>query len=301
MNISDVIFSRRPAEQWARALFFLLSVIFHIFIAYYFITAEFDIKQVKIDKKIILVRPISRGPLVFPSTEPPRQEEDVLRIKPLPRKPVKPTTPTTPAKSLERKEPGSVATGELPPGQPSMPGIVPAVPGKPGIAEAPKGLIAPFNPSYYLKPENLEEVFNRIKREEREKAGLEEPVDTSGAVTPFEDNIVIDSAGRAYFESKGIDITPWARKVVEMIDENWSLLPGFGTGDSGSGGEVGIAVAFNQEGRVVSDRVTRSSGMQYMDQAALNAVRMSGPYPPLPGRIPGGRLNVFFLFNYQNE
>jgi len=293
MNISDVIFSRRPAEQRARALFFLLSVIFHIFIAYYFITAEFAIEQVKNDKTIILVRPISRGPLVFPRTGPPvRVEEDVLRVKPLPRKPVEP---------VKRKEPGPVTTGEVPPGQPSMPGVVPAVPGKPGIAEAPKGLKAPFNPSYYLKPENLEEVFNRIKREEREKAGLAEPADTSGAVTPFEDNIVIDSAGRAYFESRGIDITPWAREVVEKINESWSLLPGFGTGESGSRGEVGIAAAFDQEGRVVFDEVTRSSGMQYMDRAALNAVRMGGPYPRLPGRIPGGRLNVFFLFNYQNE
>lgn len=290
MNISNVIFSRRPAEKWARALFLLLSVIFHIFIAYYFITAEFAIEQVKIDRKIILVRPISREPMVFPSTgNPAQKEEDVLRVKPVPRE------------SAEEKDPGPVTTGEGITGQTSVPGFAPAVPGKPDIAEAPKVLKAPLNPSYYLKPENLEDVFNRIKREEREKAGLEGPIDTPGDVTPFDDNIVIDSAGRAYFESKGIDITPWARKVVETINENWSLLPGFGTGDSGSGGEVGIAVAFNQEGRVVSDRVTRSSGMQYMDQTALNAIRMSGPYPPLPGRIPGGRLNVFFLFNYQNE
>lgn len=296
MNISNVIFSRRPAEKWARALFLLFSVIFHIFIAYYFITAEFEIEQVKIDRKIILVRPISQEPLVFPRTgKPPQDEKDMLKVKPVPRKSVEP------AKSVDEKDPGPVTTGVGITGHPSMPGFAPAVPGKTDIAEAPNVLKAPLNPSYYLKPENLEDVFNRIKREEREKAGLEGPIDTPGTVTPFEDNIVIDSAGRAYFEGKGIDITPWARKVVETINENWSLLPGFGTGDSGSWGEVGIAVAFSQEGRVVSDRITRPSGMQYMDQAALNAIRMSGPYPPLPGRIPGGRLNVFFLFNYQNE
>ncbi len=300
MKISDVIFSRKPAERWAQSLFFLLSVIFHGFVAHYFYTAKFAIEEVKVDKKIILVRPISREPMVFPPTgKPDQKEEDVLRVKPAqaaaPRKTVEPTEPT------KKKDPAPVTAAEQTTGQPSMPGSAPAVSAKPAPVSKPKGLKAPLNPSYYLKPENLEDVFNRIKQEEREKTGLEGPIDTSGAVTPFEDNIVIDSAGKAYFESKGIDITPWARKVVEKINENWSLLPGFGTGGSGSRGEVGIAVAFNQEGRVVSDAVTRSSGMQYMDQAALNAIRMSSPYPRLPGRIPSGRLNVFFLFNYANE
>lgn len=300
MNITDVIFSRQPAERWVRSLFFLLSVIFHIFIAYYIYTAKFAIEEVKVDKKIFLVHVISREPMVFPRAgNSPQDEEDVLKVEPVvkppPRKPVELTDP------VGEKDPGPVKTGGGTTGQPSMPAGETALREKPNLAGEPKHFKAPLNPSYYLKPENLEDVFNRIKREERETAGLPEPVDTSGGITPFEDNIVIDSAGRAYFEAKGIDITPWARKVVEKINENWSLLPGFGTGGSGSRGEVGIAVAFNQEGRVVSDAVTRSSGKQYMDQAALNAIRMSSPYPRLPGRVPGDRLNVFFLFNYQNE
>lgn len=299
MKISDVIFSRKPAERWARSLFLLLSVVFHTFIAYYFYTAEFAIEEVKGKKTVIFIRPVSREPLVFPRIKKPVQEEDVLTVKPVPQTRPAPREPAEPA---EEREPGPPESNEAPPGQPSIPVDAPVVSEGPALAETPKRLKAPLRPSYYLKPENLEEVFNRIKREEREKAGLKGPVDTPTAgVTPSGDNIVIDSAGRAYFESKGIDITPWARKVVEKINENWSLLPGFGTGPGGSRGEVGIAVAFDREGRVVSNRVTRSSDMQYMDQAALNAVRLSSPYPPLPGRIPGGRLNVFFLFNYQNE
>jgi len=158
MNISDVIFSRRPAERWARALFLLLSVIFHIFIAYYFFTAKFAIEEIKVDKKIILVHVISREPMVFPRAEKPSQDkEDVLRVKPV----LQAQAETTPRKTVEptgKKDPGPVKSGEETIGHPSMAGIEPTPGEKPVPAGGPKRLKAPLNPSYYLKPENLEDV-----------------------------------------------------------------------------------------------------------------------------------------------
>src|SRR5690606_25784498 len=47
-------------------------------------------------------------------------------------------------------------------------------------------------------------------------------------------------------------------------------------------GEVLVAFSVGLNGRVRSARVARSSGVDSVDQAALQAVRRASPFPPIP-------------------
>jgi protein TonB len=47
-------------------------------------------------------------------------------------------------------------------------------------------------------------------------------------------------------------------------------------------GEVVVAFAVGSNGGVRSARVTRSSGVASVDQAALQAIRKASPFPPIP-------------------
>ena len=54
-------------------------------------------------------------------------------------------------------------------------------------------------------------------------------------------------------------------------------------------GQVVVDVTVARDGRLIDARINRSSGYRTLDNAALEALRQSGPYPPLPSDIPGDR------------
>lgn len=301
MKTSDVIFRRKPAELWGRALFLFLSAIFHLILAHYFYTAKFAVGEIRTEKKVVFIRPLP-SPVVFPDLDKKKPPElSPSKEPPIEILPVDAGADSTDSRTKEKNE----TVPDIPvPVEKQQTAIKPDYLRIPNPAPGRESLKAPLKPSHYLKRETLDEILRRAERELREKSAITAgpgSTESPSTVSPYDnDSIVIDPSAMAYFKGKGIDITPWARKVVERINGNWSILPGFGTSDGSAGGAVGIAVVFDPEGRVVSADVKRSSNLQYMDRAALNAIQMSAPFPSPPGRFPGGQLKVFFLFNYEN-
>ena len=53
-----------------------------------------------------------------------------------------------------------------------------------------------------------------------------------------------------------------------------------------------------RNGRISSIRVEEPSGAAYFDRAALRAVTLSDPLPPLPLGFPGSDLGIHFGFEY---
>jgi protein TonB len=66
-------------------------------------------------------------------------------------------------------------------------------------------------------------------------------------------------------------------------------------------GQVVALVTVSRDGRLIDARVDRSSGYRNLDNAALDALRQAGPYPPLPGDIPGDRHTFVVLMNYRRN
>lgn len=105
----------------------------------------------------------------------------------------------------------------------------------------------------------------------------------------------ITSPGKASFNINQIDISPWARDVVEKIQKNWAI-PTFQDDDGKN--VVEITVSIGKNGDLLNVGIRNSSAHPTLDQAALNAVRMSAPFPKLPDNFPNDNLETHFLFQY---
>ncbi|HUU51647.1 MAG TPA: TonB family protein [Candidatus Heimdallarchaeota archaeon] len=105
----------------------------------------------------------------------------------------------------------------------------------------------------------------------------------------------IYSPGKASFNINQIDLSPWARDVVEKIQKNWAIPT---SQDDGRKNVVEITVSIRKNGDLLNVGIRNSSAHPMLDQAALNAVKMSAPFPELPDNFPNDNLETHFLFRY---
>ena len=96
---------------------------------------------------------------------------------------------------------------------------------------------------------------------------------------------------------KGYNLTPWAQKVLEIIVKNWNLP---WVGRIPDKAIVKLAVVFRKNGEIASLELVEGTALDALDQAALNAVRMSFPFPSLPDDFPADLLEASIEFNYHD-
>jgi TonB family protein len=105
----------------------------------------------------------------------------------------------------------------------------------------------------------------------------------------------ISSPGKATFNINQIDISPWARDVVEKIQTNWTIPT---TQPDDGQNAVEITVTIGKDGELLNISIRNSSAHPTLDQAALYAIRMSAPFPHRPDNFPNDRVEAHFLFRY---
>lgn len=90
------------------------------------------------------------------------------------------------------------------------------------------------------------------------------------------------------------DFGPYMRELQNRIKMNW---------DPPKGNEsktVVLLFKIAKDGRLLATpRVTRSSGLQSADQAALKAVELAAPFRPLPADFKGQSIDIQFTFDYR--
>ena len=89
------------------------------------------------------------------------------------------------------------------------------------------------------------------------------------------------------------DFGPYMRELQRRIKLNW---------DPPKGNEsktVVLLYKIARDGRLLSSRVHRSSGLQSADQAALKAVELTAPFRPLPADFKGQSIDIQFTFDYR--
>jgi TonB family protein len=91
------------------------------------------------------------------------------------------------------------------------------------------------------------------------------------------------------------DFTPWANEVMIRVQKNWSLGQ-----DAFAGfiGEVGVTVMMSKSGELLAVEIGESSKIDLLDQAAVKAIRLSAPFPPLPPDFPNSSLEMYLVFQY---
>ena len=86
-------------------------------------------------------------------------------------------------------------------------------------------------------------------------------------------------------------------KIRERIKANW-IYPRQ-AGDRGIEGELLIEFHIAKDGRVSYIELRRSSGTAILDDAALTAVKLAQPFPPVPDDIAKQTLAINGQFKYQ--
>lgn len=104
-----------------------------------------------------------------------------------------------------------------------------------------------------------------------------------------------DSAAGAYFDTQGYDLGPWGDQVVALVKRNWSIPP---AADLGMKGIVSVAFNVDRNGHLEDIRIISPSGIPSFDQAAVNALKISDPFIPLPSDFPRPKLPAVFRFFY---
>jgi TonB family protein len=144
------------------------------------------------------------------------------------------------------------------------------------------------DPENYLRKEELD-LLHYLSSE----TSNQRPLGTSPSTETY--GAKISGAGKIAFNINQIDITPWARDVVERIQKNW-YIPA--SEENGGKNAVEITVSIGKNGGLMNLSIRNSSAQPILDQAALNAIRMSAPFPELPEDFPNDTLEVDFLFKY---
>ncbi len=88
------------------------------------------------------------------------------------------------------------------------------------------------------------------------------------------------------------DWGPYMRDLEQRIKRNWSPPKG----DSSK--RVVITFTIGRDGRLLSHRITKSSGVPLADRAAMGAIEATAPFRPLPPEFKGQSVPIEFTFDY---
>jgi TonB family protein len=211
------------------------------------------------------------APKPAPVAAPPR---------PAPPAPAAPATPPAPAPPQQQ-----VAKAPEPPPAPKepepapAPTPAPAAPTEPVVREAPKP--TPRGPSE-ATPGPAQPPNQRVARS---SGGIDLPA--AMLRRPPGGGL---QGGRGGVEGEPIPLdTPdpkyqdYFRILRERIQAKWSYPRE--AGDRGIGGELIIEFHIGKDGRLAYLEVRRASGVDVLDEYAVNAVKLAQPFPPVPDNI----------------
>ncbi len=88
------------------------------------------------------------------------------------------------------------------------------------------------------------------------------------------------------------DFGPYMKELQRRIKMNWAPPKG------NESKRVVLLFSISRDGRLLSVKVHKSSGLPAADEAALHAVRLTAPFRPLPPDYKGSSVDIQFTFDY---
>lgn len=88
------------------------------------------------------------------------------------------------------------------------------------------------------------------------------------------------------------DFGPYMRELQRRIKMNWEPPKG------NESKRVVLLFKIARDGRLISHRVYKSSGLPAADRAAMHAVELTAPFKPLPPDYRGDSVDIQFTFDY---
>lgn len=91
---------------------------------------------------------------------------------------------------------------------------------------------------------------------------------------------------------KDADFGPYMKELQRRIKMNWDPPKG------NESKRVVLLFSIARDGRLLNVKVHRSSGLQAADKAAIDAVKLTAPFRPLPPDFKGDSVDIQFTFDY---
>lgn len=88
------------------------------------------------------------------------------------------------------------------------------------------------------------------------------------------------------------DFGPYMKELQRRIKMNWDPPKG------NESKRVVLLFSIARDGRLLNVSVSKSSGLQTADKAALDAVKLTAPFRPLPPDFKGDKVDIQFTFDY---
>ncbi len=117
----------------------------------------------------------------------------------------------------------------------------------------------------------------------------------SGPVLPYARVGSTGLSGAVAADARDFEFTYYLMLIRNKVAQNWAPPAGL------AGGRQMRAVVYfrvARNGNVSAIRLETGSGAEFFDRAALRAVTLSDPLPPLPLGFPGSDLGIHFGFEY---
>jgi hypothetical protein len=102
---------------------------------------------------------------------------------------------------------------------------------------------------------------------------------------------------RVLIQSPGYDISPWAKKVIDIIQVNWKIPEAVRILDKS---EVRFAITIEKNGSLSAFKMLGGTALEVLNGAAAAALTSSVPLPPLPDDFPRPNLEALFVFAYHD-
>jgi len=88
------------------------------------------------------------------------------------------------------------------------------------------------------------------------------------------------------------DFGPYMKELQRRIKMNWDPPKG------NESKRVVLLFSIARDGRLLNVKVHKSSGLNSADNAAVNAVKLTAPFKPLPPDFKGDKVDIQFTFDY---
>jgi TonB family protein len=98
-------------------------------------------------------------------------------------------------------------------------------------------------------------------------------------------------------DTEGLDFTGYLKDITDRVRSHWfSKIPD--GAKQGQKGGVQVTFTILRDGAIQAARVSKGSGTVSFDQASLESVEASAPFPALPPRFKQDRIVVQLSYFY---
>jgi TonB family protein len=97
-------------------------------------------------------------------------------------------------------------------------------------------------------------------------------------------------------ETQSSEFAPYLAEVRRRV-VRWWYYPPYAR-QVGLGGKLVLVFSITRDGGLAGVRITKSSGVSLLDEAAIKAVKAGAPFAHFPANFPFRQLNIVASFNY---